>query len=359
MSRRRTDQRSRAQPHVRGGRSQPRVRGGRSRTTILALGAIGVALVGLAIGAVSLAVNGTGPAPSPAAGSAGAGTAVVDPIGRAIPLLEAQHVPVGTRVTYNSNPPTSGPHWPQPADWGVYQSSGPDELFVHNLEHGGIWLSYRDVDAATQGKLEALAGKYPEAVVLSPRPENASPIAVASWGRVLEQDVLDEQVIVAFITANINKSPEPLAKIGEPALKVGERFADFRVTDVDGRIVTNESLRGKPTIVWFTTTYCVPCQVGARVVARLDDDLGGEAFKVLVLFVDPREQPGDLRQWRTEFAREDWTVALDTDLATRVELRFLDTKYLLDASGMIQDVDVQIADDNYLDRIRKVVEASP
>src|ERR1700733_10453690 len=45
--------------------------------------------------------------------------------------------------TYNSNPPTSGWHWPSPAAWGVYPNGQPDERLVHNLEHGGIWISYK------------------------------------------------------------------------------------------------------------------------------------------------------------------------------------------------------------------------
>ena len=36
------------------------------------------------------------------------------------PDLGQQHVEVATSVTYNSNPPTSGPHYPYPAAWGIY-----------------------------------------------------------------------------------------------------------------------------------------------------------------------------------------------------------------------------------------------
>src|SRR3989344_5078 len=43
---------------------------------------------------------------------------------------------------YNSNPPTSGPHYEQPSRWGVSQAELPDEQLIHNLEHGGIWISY-------------------------------------------------------------------------------------------------------------------------------------------------------------------------------------------------------------------------
>jgi len=55
------------------------------------------------------------------------------------------HIAVGAaHDPYNSNPPTSGPHYAEPADWGVYDRELPDEQLIHNLEHGHVWLSYRD-----------------------------------------------------------------------------------------------------------------------------------------------------------------------------------------------------------------------
>jgi len=56
--------------------------------------------------------------------------------------LGREHVPAGTKVDYNSNPPTSGKHY---ADWirsGVYESPKEDGYLVHSLEHGYVILSY-------------------------------------------------------------------------------------------------------------------------------------------------------------------------------------------------------------------------
>lgn len=169
-------------------------------------------------------------------------------------------------------------------------------------------------------------------------------------------DSFDEQRIVAFISANINNSPEPLAGLPRTAIEVGAPFPDFSVTDADGRVVTRQTLAGKPSIVWFTTSYCVPCQVGARPVARLDDELGGDAFNVLVLFVDPSEPPAALLDWRSRFARADWMVALDTTLAGTVDLRFLDSKFLLDGTGVIRNIDFNIADERYVELVRRQVQ---
>ena len=76
-------------------------------------------------------------------------------VGESFPILTSTHIKVdATHLPYNSNPPTSGDHYAQPADWGVYQNELPDEQLVHNLEHGGIWISYKGIDQDTKAKIE-------------------------------------------------------------------------------------------------------------------------------------------------------------------------------------------------------------
>ena len=49
--------------------------------------------------------------------------------------------PIHTRP-YNSEPPTSGPHLPYIAPWGIHTRPIPNELQVHNLEDGGVMVQY-------------------------------------------------------------------------------------------------------------------------------------------------------------------------------------------------------------------------
>lgn len=158
--------------------------------------------------------------------------------------------------------------------------------------------------------------------------------------------------------ANTATPPKNSLVSQETGLKVGEAFPSFTLTDVEGVSITNEIFKGKPAIIWFTTSWCVPCQIGGQKVSKLDDELGGKAFNVLVVFVDPREQNSDLINWRKQFASSDWIIGFDnkTDpLAQKVNLKFLDSKYILDKKGVIKNIDFQQANESYLNTIREVV----
>jgi hypothetical protein len=128
----------------------------------------------------------------------------------------SEHIPRGKpHPAYNSNPPTSGWHNPESGPPGAYREEIPDELLVHNLEHGCIWVSYKDSkDADLVAKLEGLAAQYPTSIVLTVRSKNDSAIAVAAWRRLLKLEKYDEGQIVQFVKMFRNKGPEPLNCVG-------------------------------------------------------------------------------------------------------------------------------------------------
>ncbi len=131
-------------------------------------------------------------------------------------IVGRNHVPVGTVVkTYNSNPPTSGPHWPSPAKNGIYDSQIPDEQLVHNLEHGYIWVSYRPSATESAGisdddkkKLGAIVAGDNWKMIMTPRPQDDSKIILAAWGRLLKMNDLDIDKIKEFIKVYRNRGPE-------------------------------------------------------------------------------------------------------------------------------------------------------
>jgi hypothetical protein len=108
---------------------------------------------------------------------------------------ETPHVP------YNSDPPTSGPHLPYIAPWGVHTRPIPPELQVHNLEDGGVLVQYNCECPELAGKLKAIVQKYGKHVVLAPYPPMKNRIALTAWTRLDVFEELDEARVVRFIDA--------------------------------------------------------------------------------------------------------------------------------------------------------------
>lgn len=128
------------------------------------------------------------------------------------PIVGREHIPVGSpRPDYNSNPPTSGPHYDTPIPAGVYQDELPDENLVHNLEHGHIWLSYRDQsDTEALDALASIQSQFPTWVIVTYRPEDDTRVAAAAWGRLLTLDTVNTDAIMAFILRYRDKAPESI-----------------------------------------------------------------------------------------------------------------------------------------------------
>lgn len=166
--------------------------------------------------------------------------------------LGRKHVPAGEKVDYNSNPPTSGPHY---SDWvksGVYSEPKDDRNMVHSLEHGYVIMSYNcDKKAqsfkfmpnivyahgleekATSSSSEATATanlsenfrsedchklvdqliaiyekKGKTRLIVVPRPNLDARIALTAWIYIDKFDNFDQTRIEKFIDAHLNQGPE-------------------------------------------------------------------------------------------------------------------------------------------------------
>jgi thiol-disulfide isomerase/thioredoxin len=123
-------------------------------------------------------------------------------------------------------------------------------------------------------------------------------------------------------------------------LEVGNSAPGFSLTDPEKGSITKQTFEGRPVLIFFTTTWCTPCQIGAQNLARLDDETGGNTFNVLIVFVDPREIDQQYIDWKDRYGRSDWYVAESEQMPQEYKVRYLDTKYVFDSNGIIKWVDV-------------------
>lgn len=118
---------------------------------------------------------------------------------------------------YKTNPPTSGSHFPDWYDDGVYEPGTTDNLgmLVHTLEHGRINVQYKKgTPAADVAKLEALLAEQNEGyhMLLYENTTGMEPqIAATAWTHSLTCDEMNDKVFDAIRTFRaryIDKGPE-------------------------------------------------------------------------------------------------------------------------------------------------------
>jgi len=83
---------------------------------------------------------------------------------------------------------------------------------MHNLEHDGIWITYKDLDEGSVNTLKNIAKNNRNSVVITRRDKNDDLIAVISWGRMMKLTKVDETLIQKYIETYINQSPEKFAR---------------------------------------------------------------------------------------------------------------------------------------------------
>lgn len=134
--------------------------------------------------------------------------------GAAVPIQGQQHISPGQpHPAYNSDPPTSGWHYETALDAGFYEEPYPDELLVHNLEHGHVVIAYdcgkledcEGVKAQLRGVFDRYDGWK---VTIVPRENADAALALTAWGRIDKLDSFDEARITAFIDAWRDRGPE-------------------------------------------------------------------------------------------------------------------------------------------------------
>lgn len=171
--------------------------------------------------------------------------------GTKIDDLGRNHIPVGQKVKYNSNPPTSGDHF---EDWirsGVYDEVKEDGLLIHSLEHGYVIISYNcdhkevssswtravfaheeDFEASISAQTSSPSAQLSEnfssqscqglvkqltevfnkkgakKLIVLPRPNLDTRIALTAWNYIDKFDALDKARIEKFIDAHLNNGPE-------------------------------------------------------------------------------------------------------------------------------------------------------
>ena len=199
-------------------------------------------LGGISAGALVLACGGTDSTADPApvhAGNDGGGsgrTRLPAPLRPAAScevvidtpeLLASPHVVEGTAITYSSSPPTSGPHFPQWANFQDFTVPLEDGYLVHSLEHGAVALLYKCEGASCTPTIEALRkirDSLPNdpscdpavrvRVIIAPYPKLDVPVAAVAWGWTYKAQCVDVPTLTQFTKDHYAQGTENVCAAG-------------------------------------------------------------------------------------------------------------------------------------------------
>jgi hypothetical protein len=148
---------------------------------------------------------------------------VAQDVGQVVPSEGQQHVQAGTQITYQHQPPTSGSHYSQagvaPVAWQTIGTLQP-EVWVHNLEHGGIVVLYNcpsgcdDLQKQLTTYVNSIVPAEPQygeyKIILSPYSQGMGThkVALLAWDRIEFLDGYDQAKITQFYESHADKGPE-------------------------------------------------------------------------------------------------------------------------------------------------------
>jgi hypothetical protein len=134
------------------------------------------------------------------------------------PVTDHTHLSVGTTPA-SGDFPASGNHWGAWAKWdSVYTRPVKRGFLLHNLEHGGIVLSYGcksasdSADCADAAKnLEALKEAFGEArVIVTPDPQQTTLYGARAWRTAFSSSCYDRERMLGFMNDHFRNGREDL-----------------------------------------------------------------------------------------------------------------------------------------------------
>lgn len=137
------------------------------------------------------------------------------------------HEDLCTPVTYETNPPSSGPHWGVWTSYKIHETPIPREVYVHDMEHGAVVLSYACegcdnvvqalTDAFNSVPADPLCAMYSTIarVVMTKDPELPTPIAASAWRATYTATCIDPPSLNQFVLDTYGRGTEATCSPGK------------------------------------------------------------------------------------------------------------------------------------------------
>lgn len=105
----------------------------------------------------------------------------------------------GLEIPFGELPPAGGTHDPAWQNCGIYDEPINTANAIHSMEHGALWVTYQPDLPAEQ--IAAIQDRFrgQTFTLISPYPEQRSPVVLTTWGVQLEVDSIDDDRVGPFV----------------------------------------------------------------------------------------------------------------------------------------------------------------
>ncbi len=166
-------------------RVTPKSESAPDRRRLLAIGGGAVTVLILVVGAFLLIGTGPGSASADDARAALTAANCTFKVAPAIPNRPDHSDfpnPAAIDKRWNTDPPTSGPHYGITLIYGAYTEPIEIGRLVHNLEHGAVYILYGDkVPQSTVAQMREFYDRHENGTILAPHPKLGNQIALGAW----------------------------------------------------------------------------------------------------------------------------------------------------------------------------------
>jgi thiol-disulfide isomerase/thioredoxin len=192
-----------------------------------------------------------------------------------------------------------------------HEPAEPDETVVRRGSNHGLALSIGTPFAVLTAVVLAIL--VLEGVIPFGKSGSAGPGAVSATGDFFELGVLRDGEI----------------EFGEPAPL-------FQLQDADGTVIRLDDYRGRPVLVNFWASWCIPCRAEVPDLVALQAEWGDRAQ---ILGVDLQESAGTVTEFAAAF-ETNYPLPIDRDgsVTDAYELFGLPETFFLDAEGIVRDL---------------------
>jgi peroxiredoxin len=139
-------------------------------------------------------------------------------------------------------------------------------------------------------------------------------------------------LLLNFVAALIGKTPQKYSP------RIGEIAPEIDLPNLDDKKLKLSSFRGKLVLVDFWASWCAPCRLENRVLARVYRDFQAKGLVVFSVSLDSDKADWqaaiqkDRLVWDTHFSDlQGW----ESQAALQYKIEQIPTNYLLDPSGKI------------------------